>query len=80
MIHGSFDTANKLCLFAPGAANNGTVTVTYSAPSWLKYNNADPSVVATFSGYRAFLLSRPSLLIRTRSTAWSIRNRSPARS
>jgi uncharacterized repeat protein (TIGR01451 family) len=49
MIQGSYDSANPLYLSAPGAAHDGTVTVTYTPPAWLLSNGANPSVVATFT-------------------------------
>jgi uncharacterized repeat protein (TIGR01451 family) len=64
MIQGSYDPGNQLYLSAPGAANNGSVTVTHTAPSWLKYNNADPSVVATFTAV-------PNVVILKAVTAYS---------
>ncbi len=48
MIQGVTDPANPLYLAAPKSAHDGTVTVTYAAPSWLSYNSGNPSVVATF--------------------------------
>ena len=64
LIQGSYDPVNQPYLSAPGAANNGSVTVTYTAPLWLKYNNADPSVVATFTAI-------PNLVVLKTVTAYS---------